>query len=175
MLGWDRALADRVGFKHDPAEAKRLLEHAGYKLGANGIYEKDGKPLAIVPAFARTIRGSTLVVRETLYVEAARAIGGSTAGILSRHVVPNVLPPLVVLVTLAFPAALLSAAALGFVGLGAQPPVPEWGAMLVGARTSIRRAPWMDIPGLAIVITVLGFNLLGNALRDVLDPAERRA
>lgn len=132
--------------------------------------------LAAVPAFARLVRGSALVVREQMYVEAARAVGAGHAAIMVRHILPNVAAPLIVLVTLQFPAALLSAAALGFIGLGAQPPSPEWGALLVGARTYLRRAPWMaNIPGLAIMLTVLGFNLLGNALRDVLDPTQRHA
>jgi peptide/nickel transport system permease protein len=130
--------------------------------------------IATTPAFARVLRSSALVVREQVYVEAARAVGATTGRVLLRHVIPNVMPSIIVLVTLAFPSALLSAAALGFVGLGAQPPTPEWGAMLVGARTFINRAPWLvNIPGLAIVLTVLSYNLLGDALRDVLDPTQR--
>ncbi len=132
--------------------------------------------VAAVPAFARLVRSSTLVIREQVYVEAANAVGVSHLGIMFRHILPNVAAPLVVLVTLQFPAALLSAAALGFIGLGAQPPTPEWGAMLVAARTYLRRAPWMaNAPGVAIMLTVLGFNLLGNAIRDVLDPTQRHA
>lgn len=130
--------------------------------------------LSGVPGFARLVRGSTLAVRETTYVEAGRAAGGTAVGIMARHILPNVLAPIVVLATLQFPAALLSSAALGFVGLGAQPPSPEWGALLVSARNYIRRAPWLvNAPGVAIMITVLGFNLLGNALRDVFDPTQK--
>lgn len=130
--------------------------------------------IASVPGTARVVRSSTLVVREQVYVEAANAVGASHLGIMMRHILPNVAAPIVVLVTLQFPAALLSAAALGFIGLGAQPPTPEWGAMLVAARTYLRRAPWMaNMPGLAIMLTVLGFNLIGNAVRDVLDPTQR--
>jgi peptide/nickel transport system permease protein len=130
--------------------------------------------LSAVPAFTRLVRGSVLVVREQVYIEAARAVGGSHLHIMIHHILRNIAAPVLVLVTLQFPAALLSSAALGFIGLGAQPPSPEWGAMMVSARQFLRRAPWMvNYPGFAIMLTVLGFNLLGNALRDVLDPTQR--
>ncbi len=132
--------------------------------------------VASVPGFARVVRAATLEVKERVYVEAARALGGSPARIMLQHIGRNIASPLLVLVTLQFPVALLSSAALGFVGLGAQPPEPEWGAMLVAAREYLRRAPWLvNVPGIAIVLTVLGFNLLGNALRDALDPTQRGA
>jgi peptide/nickel transport system permease protein len=132
--------------------------------------------VAATPGFARVVRAATLEVKERQYVEAARALGGSAWHLMVRHVGLNIMSPLLVLVTLQFPVALLSAAALGFVGLGAQPPEPEWGAMLVSARDYLRRAPWLvNAPGIAIVLTVLGFNLLGNALRDALDPTQRNA
>lgn len=132
--------------------------------------------IASIPGFARVVRAATLEVKERVYVEAARALGGSAIHVMFRHVGRNIVSPLLVLVTLQFPVALLSSAALGFIGLGAQPPEPEWGAMLVSARDYLRRAPWLvNAPGLAIVLTVLGFNLLGNALRDALDPAQRGA
>lgn len=130
--------------------------------------------IATAPAFARVVRASTLEVRERLYIEAARALGVPSWRLMMRHIGPNIFSPLLVLITLQFPAALLSAAALGFLGLGAQPPEPEWGTMLVSARDFLRRAPWMvNAPGFAIMITVLGFNLMGNALRDALDPTQR--
>ncbi len=130
--------------------------------------------ISATPAFARLVRASTLDVRSNVYVEAARALGAPPWRIAWRHIGPNILAPLIVLVTLQFPAALLNSAALGFVGLGAQPPAPEWGAMLVNARNYLRLAPWMvNAPGVAIMLTVLGFNLMGNALRDVLDPTQR--
>ena len=130
--------------------------------------------IASIPGFARVVRAATLEVKERVFVEAARALGGSAAHVMFRHVGSNIMSPLIVLVTLQFPIALLSSAALGFVGLGAQPPDPEWGAMLVSARDYLRRAPWLvNAPGFAIVLTVLGFNLLGNALRDALDPTQR--
>ncbi len=127
-----------------------------------------------VPGFARLTRSTVLVTKQEVYIEAARALGAGHGRIVFRHILPNIAPSIIVLATLAFPAALLSTAALGFVGLGAQPPTPEWGTMLAGARIYMLRAPWLvNIPGAAIVITVLGFNLLGNALRDVLDPRLR--
>jgi peptide/nickel transport system permease protein len=132
--------------------------------------------IASIPGFARIVRASTLDVKERVFVEAARALGGSAGHVMLRHIGRNILSPLLVLVTLQFPVALLSSAALGFIGLGAQPPEPEWGAMLVSARDYLRRAPWLvNAPGIAIVLTVLGFNLLGNALRDALDPSHRRS
>ena len=130
--------------------------------------------IAATPSFARVVRGSTLEIREKTYVEAARALGAPAWWLMLKHIGLNIASPLLVLVTLQFPAALLSSAALGFIGLGAQPPQPEWGAMLVSARDFLRVAPWMvNAPGFTIMITVLGFNLVGNALRDVLDPTQR--
>ena len=130
--------------------------------------------VASTPSFARIVRGSTLEIRERVFVEAARALGVPPWQQMWRHIGRNIASPVLVLITLQFPAALLSAAALGFIGLGAQPPQPEWGAMLVSARNFLQRAPWMvNAPGFAIMITVLGFNLVGNALRDVLDPTQR--
>jgi peptide/nickel transport system permease protein len=94
---------------------------------------------------------------------------------MRRHILPNVLPSIIVIASLDFPAAVLSTAALSYIGLGAQPPTAEWGSLLTGARSYMRTAPWLvNSPGLAIFITMLGFNLLGNALRDVLDPRLRR-
>lgn len=130
--------------------------------------------LATAPVFTRLVRAMTLEVRENLYVEGAVATGASAWRVLLRHVGPNILAPLIVLIALQFPAALLSTAALGFVGLGAQPPQPEWGAMLAAGKDYMRRAPWMvNAPGFAIMFTVLGFNLFGNALRDLMDPSRR--
>ncbi len=139
------------------------LEHTMLAVGVSGV-----------PGFARLTRSMVLVTKQQGYVEAARASGAGHARMLRRHILPNIVASIIVLATLAFPAAILSTAALGFVGLGAQPPTPEWGTMLSGARTYMLRAPWLvNFPGLAIVITMLTFNLLGNALRDVLDPRLR--
>lgn len=124
-----------------------------------------------IPTFARLVRGSTYTLRNVPYVEAAEALASSDGRIIMRHILPNALPVIIVQLTLYLPAAILMAASLGFIGLGAQPPTAEWGAMLADARSYLRRAPWIvNFTGLAIVVTVLGFNLLGNALRDHLDP-----
>jgi peptide/nickel transport system permease protein len=126
------------------------------------------------PGFARLVRGSVLSVRETEYVAAARVLGATPARIILRAILPNVLAPIVVLATLAFPLAVLDAAALSFLGLGAQPPTPEWGALLIDGRNYLRSAPHLvNVPGAAIFVTVLGFNLIGNSLRDALDPRLR--
>jgi ABC-type dipeptide/oligopeptide/nickel transport system permease subunit len=127
--------------------------------------------IAGVPRFARVVRGATLVVREQLYVEAARALGASDLRIMLRHLLPNVTPTLVVLGTLDLGNAILSTATLSFLGLGAQPPTPEWGAMLSSGREFMRYAPWMMIfPGLALFLVVMSVNLVGDRLSQVLDP-----
>ncbi|MBI4279989.1 MAG: ABC transporter permease [Armatimonadetes bacterium] len=127
------------------------------------------------PTFARLIRGQVLVVREMDYVEAARAVGARDALLMRRHILPNCLAPLIVQATLQVATALLTAASLGFLGLGAQPPDPEWGAMLSRARQFLRTAPMVaTYPGLAILVTVLGLNLVGDGLRDALDPRLKR-
>jgi peptide/nickel transport system permease protein len=124
--------------------------------------------------FARLVRGSVLSVKEKDYVTASRVVGASNARIMRTAVLPNVLAPIVILATLLFPVAILAAAGLSFLGLGAQPPSPEWGSMLVAGRTFITTAPWLiNFPGLAIFVTVLGFNLFGNAVRDAMDPRLR--
>lgn len=127
--------------------------------------------IVYTPSFARIIRGPTLAVRQQEYIEAARVVGTPVQRILARHVLPNVAAPLIVQATVAFSFAILAEASLSFLGLGAQPPEPSWGAMLSGGRRFVETAPWMAIfPGVAIMLAVLGFNLLGDWLRDVLDP-----
>jgi len=127
--------------------------------------------LAQVPLYARLTRAAVLRVKAQHFVESARASGAGEWRIVTRHVMPNCLPPLLVQSTLLFATAILSAAYLGFLGLGAQPPTPEWGTMLAKARDFLRTAPHVSIfPGLTILLTVLGLNLLGDGLRDVLDP-----
>lgn len=123
---------------------------------------------------ARVVRAKTQAVKELPYVEAARALGRRDVGIIARHIFPNILSPVIVLVTLALPGAILSTTALSFLGLGSQPPAPDWGVMLNEGIIHVELAPWIStFPGLAIVWTVLGFNLMGVGLRDVLDPQLR--
>jgi len=127
--------------------------------------------LAAVPNYARLVRASVLAAREQPYVEAARALGSRDASIVGRYILPNVVAPLIVTATLGLGTAILSAAALSFLGLGSQPPQPEWGRMLSEGRDYLREAWWIStVPGLGIVLTVLAMNLLGDGLRDVLDP-----
>jgi ABC-type dipeptide/oligopeptide/nickel transport system permease subunit len=124
-----------------------------------------------IPAYARVVRASVLSVREMDYVSATRALGGNTRQILFGRILPNALTPLIVQGTLGIATAILDAAALSFLGLGAQPPTPEWGAMLGAERNQVFTAPHLVFfPGVAIALTVLSFNLLGDGLRDALDP-----
>jgi peptide/nickel transport system permease protein len=127
--------------------------------------------LSAVPNYARLVRASVLSAREQLYVEAARALGSRDLSIVARYILPNVVAPLIVTGTLGLGTAILSAAALSFLGLGSQPPQPEWGRMLSEGRDYLREAWWIStVPGLGIMLTVLAMNLLGDGLRDVLDP-----
>ncbi len=126
------------------------------------------------PRVARLVRGSVLVVRETAYVEAARALGVSDRVLLARHILPNCLSPLIVQGSFVFAAAVLTEAALSFLGVGVPPFVPSWGNILAEGRLYIQQAPWLVLyPGVAIMLTVFGLNLLGDGLRDVLDPKLR--
>ena len=130
--------------------------------------------ISAVPWYARTVRGSTLQVKETQYVESAQAVGAGTLRIIRRHVLPNVAAPIIVLGTLGMATSILAIAGLSFLGLGARPPSPEWGAMLSSARTYMGRAGWYaTFPGLAIMVSVLAMNIIGDALRDILDPRLR--
>jgi len=127
--------------------------------------------ITATPIFVRLSRGQVLAVRAEDYVEAARAVGNPPARILLRHILPNILPPVIVQATLAIAAAIIAEASLSFLGLGQQPPAPSWGSMLNTAQRFLTQAPWMAIfPGLAIFVSVLAFNLLGDGLRDALDP-----
>ena len=126
------------------------------------------------PIFVRLTRGQVLSVKAEDYVEAARAIGNPPWRIAFRHILPNVLPQLLVQATLTIATAIIAEASLSFLGLGQQPPAPSWGSMLNAAQRFLTTAPWMAVwPGLAIFITVLSFNLLGDGLRDALDPREK--
>ncbi|HZQ62487.1 MAG TPA: ABC transporter permease [Casimicrobiaceae bacterium] len=127
--------------------------------------------ISATPIFIRLTRAQVLTVKTEDYVEAARALGNSHLRIALRHVLPNVVPPLIVQATLALAAAVIAEASLSFLGLGQQPPAPSWGSMLNTAKNYIDNAPWMAIwPGLCIFLLVLSFNLLGDGLRDALDP-----
>ena len=122
---------------------------------------------------ARLVRGQVLVVRQLEYVQAARALGTPDRRLIARHVLPNVIAPVIIASTLGMAGAIMAEAALSFLGLGVQPPTPSWGAMIADGRdlSQLRASPWTSLfPGLAIGVTVLGFNLLGDALRDALDP-----
>jgi peptide/nickel transport system permease protein len=123
------------------------------------------------PIFVRLARGQVLAARAEDWVEAARAVGNPPARILLRHILPNILPPVMVQATLAVAAAIIAEASLSFLGLGQQPPAPSWGSMLNTAQRFLTQAPWMAVfPGIAIFLTVLAFNLFGDGLRDALDP-----
>lgn len=127
--------------------------------------------IAWIPYYARMVRGSVLEAKEQVYVDAARALGGIEVRILLRHVLPNVLTPILVMASMGVANAILAGAALSFLGLGAQAPAPEWGTSLADARQFIRLGWWVGMfPGLAIAITVLGANLMGDGIRDALDP-----
>jgi peptide/nickel transport system permease protein len=130
--------------------------------------------IAGVPQFTRVVRSAVLATRSQPFVEAARVAGCPDGQIMWRHILPNVLAPAVVLATTGVAAAIITGAALSFLGLGVRPPSPEWGAMLSTGREFLRHAPWMSIfPGLAIMLAVLAINLVGDGLRDALDPRLR--
>jgi len=130
--------------------------------------------ISSVPAYTRLVRGTVFTVKRQTYVEAAQVVGVGSVRIMARHILPNVLAPVIVLATLGIAQAILIGAALSFLGLGAKPPTPEWGAMLSEGRSFMQTAWWITVfPGLAIVVTVLAINLLGDGLRDALDPRLR--
>src|SRR5574341_1791577 len=130
--------------------------------------------ISATPIFVRLTRGQVLAVKVEDYVEAARAVGNPQLRIALRHVLPNVVSPLIVQATLSIAAAVIAEASLSFLGLGQQPPAPSWGSMLNTARNYVDQAPWMAIwPGLSIFLLVLSFNLLGDGLRDALDPRHK--
>lgn len=127
--------------------------------------------ISSIPTYARIVRASVLSIRDQEFVEAAKAIGASDKRIILKHIIPNALAPVIVQGTLGVAGAILSIAGLSFIGLGIQPPAPEWGAMLSGGRQYLRYAWWVTtFPGVAIMITILSLNLLGDGLRDALDP-----
>lgn len=130
--------------------------------------------ISSVPSYARIVRASVITLKDQEFVEAARAVGTSNFRIITKHIIPNALAPIIVQATLGVAGAILSAAGLSFIGLGIQPPTPEWGAMLSSGRQYIRDYPHISaFPGMAIMITIFGLNLLGDGLRDALDPRLR--
>jgi peptide/nickel transport system permease protein len=130
--------------------------------------------VSATPIFVRLTRAQVMQVKVEDYIEAARAVGNSPLRIMWRHILPNIVPPLIVQATLAIAAAIIAEAALSFLGLGQQPPAPSWGSMLNSAKNYIDNAPWMAVwPGISIFLLVLSFNLLGDGLRDVFDPRQR--
>src|SRR5256885_711155 len=134
----------------------------------------EGSGALTPPRVARIVRGSVLVIRETTYVEAARALGVSDVVIVMRHVLPNCLSPVIVQGSFVFAAAVLTEAALSFLGVGVPPYVPSWGNILAEGRLYLQQAPWLVLyPGAAIMLTIFGLNLLGDGLRDLLDPRLR--
>ncbi|MCG8346437.1 MAG: ABC transporter permease [Chloroflexales bacterium] len=144
-------------------------------LGSGLINAMLGIAIVSIPAYARVIRASVLSAKEEEYVTAARTLGIAPIWILFSHILPNAISPLIVQATLGIGTAILDVAALSFLGLGAQPPIPEWGSMLSAERNQVFTAPHLVFfPGLAIMLTVLGFNLLGDGLRDALDPRLRQ-
>jgi peptide/nickel transport system permease protein len=169
--GWlDEAtmrLTDAVyGF---PAVLSALLIAAVFRPGV--LISMVAVGIAYVPVFARLTRANVLALRVQEFVTAAQALGAGDGAILWRHVLPNTLSPLIVQATISFPLAILAEAALSYLGLGTQPPHPSWGLMLRDAQNFLQLSPWYAIfPGAAIALAVLGFNLLGDGLRDLLDP-----
>jgi peptide/nickel transport system permease protein len=130
--------------------------------------------LVYTPIFARITRGSVLVVSEEVYIRAARSLGAGDRRIIFRHILPNVMAPIIVQTTLSLAFAILSEAALSYLGLGVQPPNPAWGRMLADGQDYFQQNPWMGIfPGLAILVTVMAFNFVGDGLRDALDPKQK--
>ena len=140
-------------------------------LGPNLLNLMFAISISSVPGYARIVRSSVISIRDQEFIEAAKAIGADDFRIISKHIIPNALAPVIVQGTLGVAGAILSTAGLSFIGMGIQPPAPEWGAMLSGGRQYLRYAPHVTtIPGVAIVIIILALNLLGDGLRDALDP-----
>ncbi len=130
--------------------------------------------ISSIPFYARIAYGAVLVEKNKEYFKAAKSVGARHGRLIFRHILPNILSPIIVVATVGVSTAVLSASALSFLGLGAQPPSPEWGAILAAGRDYFKRAPWITtFPGVAIALTVLGFNLLGDGLREALDPQQR--
>ena len=160
---WLRRNADKSG----PDRVMEVYQTIGIWIIGIGI--------VAIPIYARVMRASVLGLRDREFVSASRALGASEAAIFFRKVVPNALTPIIVQGTLGIAGAILDVAALSFLGLGAQPPTPEWGSMIGGDRNLLFSSPHVVVfPGIAITLTVLAFNLIGDGLRDALDPRLQR-
>jgi len=177
-VGWRRWLARILGPVMDglmafPAILLALAIIA--VLGTGYVQAMIAIGVGLVPVFWRQTRAQALVVETLEFVDAARGLGATDGRVLWRHILPQIAPLLVIQATTAFSGAVLSEAALSFLGVGTQPPVPSWGRMLLEATRALSVAPWMAVfPGIALGVTVLGINLLGDGLRDALDPQLRR-
>ena len=171
---WVDALISRVSDAVLSCPSLILAIALAYALGPSLTSAMIAIGVTATPVFVRLTRAQVLAVKVEDYIEAARAIGNSHLRIALRHVLPNVIPPLLVQATLSIAAAIIAEASLSFLGLGQQPPTPSWGSMLNVAKNYIDNAPWMAIwPGLSIFLVVMSFNLLGDGLRDALDPRHR--
>lgn len=144
-------------------------------LGRGGVNAMIAIGIVYIPIFARITRSSVLSIKNEEFIQAAQALGAGDGRILTRHILPNILAPIIVEIALSLSFAILAEASLSFFGLGTQPPDPSWGRMLSEGRGFFRQSAWMGIfPGLAITFTVMGFNFLGDGLRDALDPQQRK-
>jgi len=170
-MGWVNIVIDRLTDILLAFPSVLLAMSIMTMLGPNLTNAMIAVGISIAPQYIRLARGSTLSTKQKEYVLAVKAAGGATFRILMRHILPNILSPLIVLTSLEVGAAVLFASGLSFLGLGARPPTPEWGAMLTEARVYLRQAWWIPVfPGLAITYLILATNLLGDGLRDALDP-----
>jgi peptide/nickel transport system permease protein len=171
---WVDALISRLSDAMLACPSLILAIALAYTLGPSLTSAMIAIGVTATPVFVRLTRAQVLSVKVEDYIEAARAIGNPHLRIALRHVLPNVVPPLLVQATLSIAAAIIAEASLSFLGLGQQPPAPSWGSMLNVAKNYIDNAPWMAVwPGLSIFLVVLSFNLLGDGLRDALDPRHR--
>ncbi len=171
---WVDALISRLSDAMLACPSLILAIALAYTLGPSLSSAMVAIGVTATPVFIRLTRAQVMAVKVEDYVEAARAVGNSHLRIALRHILPNVVPPLLVQATLAIAAAIIAEASLSFLGLGQQPPEPSWGSMLNVAKNYIANAPWMAVwPGLSIFLVVLSFNLLGDGLRDALDPRHR--
>ena len=169
--GWVDTLLMRIGDVVMAFPSLILAMVVTYTLGASLFTLFIALSVVGWASAARVVRAQTLSLREREFVSAAHAVGVSRSGIMFRHILPNCLAPILVLLTLGIPSAIMAEAGLSFLGVGAQPPTPSWGLMVNEAQEYVFSAPWASIlPGFAILVTVLAFNFVGDGLRDALDP-----